>query len=61
VGFSLIFFDPIFDPSNPPSQDEREQLQKAFEFISEGVRRIMGGEVPEEDYTDYIARGKFQH
>jgi hypothetical protein len=61
VGFSLIFFDPVaepeerwnyvvelaFDPNNPPSLEEREQLEQAFGFISEGVRRIMGGEQPE--------------
>lgn len=61
VGFSLIFFDPMadpderwnfvielaFDPNNPPTQEERDQLQNAFEFISEGVRRIM------EDKTGY--------
>ena len=68
VGFGLVFFDPLaepeerwnyvielaFDPHNPPSEDEQMQLQQAFEFISEGIRRIMG-EVEEEgcveDYT----------
>ncbi|UCG14660.1 MAG: hypothetical protein JSU72_09530 [Deltaproteobacteria bacterium] len=58
VGFSLRFFDPTaspeerwsyvselaFDPHNPPSDDEREQVRQTFEFISEGVRHIMGGE-----------------
>ena len=67
VGFSLIFFDPMadpedrwnyvielaYDPHNPPEEGERKRVQKAFEFISEGVRRIMGGEhdVDIEDYT----------
>ena len=69
VGFSLIFFDPMaepeerwnyvielaFDPNNPPSQEERKQLQNAFEFISEGVRRIMDDKKAGcdniEDYT----------
>jgi hypothetical protein len=67
VGFSLIFFDPVaepedrwnyvielaFDPNNPPSQEERKQLQKAFEFISEGVRRIMDDESGCYDTEDY--------
>jgi hypothetical protein len=30
-----------FDPNNPPTQEERNELESAFEFISEGVRRIM--------------------
>jgi hypothetical protein len=56
VGFSLVFFDPMappeerwnyvielaFDPRNPPSDKEREELEKSFEFISDGIRRIMG-------------------
>jgi len=72
VGFSLIFFDPMaepeerwnyvielaFDPNNPPSQEERKQLQNAFEFISEGVRRIMddkkAGCENIEDYTRQV-------
>jgi hypothetical protein len=68
VGFSLIFFDPLakpeeqwnyvielaFDPHNPPSEEEREQLRQAFEFINEGVRRIMGGGEPGmDDIDDY--------
>ena len=66
VGFSLIFFDPMaepekrwnyvielaYDPNNPPTQEERKQLQKVFEFISEGVRRIMSGEDSEEHFKD---------
>ena len=67
VGFSLIFFDPFsrpeeqwnyvielaFDPHNPPSEKEQEQLRHAFEFISEGVRRIMGGaETGMDDFND---------
>ncbi len=66
VGFSLIFFDPCaepeerwnyvielaFDPNNPPSEEERKQLEKAFEFISEGVRRIMGGELAMDEIED---------
>jgi hypothetical protein len=68
VGFSLIFFDPMadpeerwnyvielaFDPNNPPTQEERNQLQHAFEFISEGVRRIMDDKTgcnEAEEYT----------
>ena len=67
VGFSLVFFDPLaadeerwscvielaFDPNNPPREEQREQLQQAFEYISEGVRRIMDW-VPEAgDLEDY--------
>ncbi len=58
VGFSLVFLDPLappaeqwsymielgFDPNNPPSEEERKQLREAFEFINEGVQRILGGE-----------------
>ena len=68
VGFSLIFFDPLatseaqwnyvielaFDPHNPPTEEEQEQLKKAFKFINEGVRRIMGGgETGMDDAEDY--------
>ena len=42
-----------FDPNNPPSQEERKQLQNAFEFISEGVRRIMDDEAGCNDIEDY--------
>jgi len=66
VGFSLVFFDPLaepeerwnyvielaYDPRNPPSLEERKRLEQAFEFISEGVRRIMGDESREEDHQD---------
>jgi hypothetical protein len=55
VGFSLVFFDPLatsdderwnyvielaFDPHNPPTEEERKNLQEAFEYISEGIKRI---------------------
>ena len=67
VGFSLIFFDPMaepeerwnyvielaFDPNNPPTQEERNQLQSAFEFISEGVRRIMDDKAGCKEIEDY--------
>ncbi len=67
VGFSLVFFDPTaepderwnyvielaYDPNNPPAEEERKRLEKAFEFISEGVRRIMIGEAPKEDIEAY--------
>lgn len=68
VGFSLVFFDPMatdeerwnyvielgYDPKNPPSQEEREKLEKAFEFISEGIRKIMGGDEVEDNLSDYV-------
>ena len=64
VGFSLIFFDPMadpderwnyvielaYDPNNPPTEEEQRRLMHAFEFVSEGVRRIM----IEEAATDEI-------
>ena len=67
VGFSLVFFDPVaepekrwnyvielaFDPHNPPSQEEQEQLQNAFEFISEGVRRILDDEAGCDNLEEY--------
>ena len=66
VGFSLVFFDPLaepderwsyvielaYDPNNPPSQEERKRLERAFEFISEGLCRIMSEETNEEDFED---------
>jgi hypothetical protein len=66
VGFSLVFFDPIaepekrwnyvielaHDPHNPPSLEERKRLEQAFEFISEGIRRIMCEEANEKDSVD---------
>jgi len=69
VGFSLVFFDPLapederwsykielaYDPHNPPEEEERKRVVKAFEFISEGVRRIMGGDY-ETDIEDYVIR-----
>ena len=67
VGFSLVFFDPMaeadarwnyvielaYDPKNPPTEEERERLEHAFEFISEGIRRIMNGEAVEDDTEPY--------
>lgn len=67
VGFSLVFFDPLaeseqrwnyvielaFDPNNPPSAAEQKRLQQAFEFISEGVRRIMSEQAGENDIEEY--------
>jgi hypothetical protein len=66
VGFSLVFFDPLaqpeerwnyvielaYDPSNPPSHEERKRLEQAFELISEGIRRVMSDEESEEDFED---------
>lgn len=64
VGFSLVFFDPLaseedkrwnyvvelaFDPHQPPSEEERQQLAQTLEFISEGIKRIMGGEAAGDD------------
>jgi len=73
VAFSLVFFDPMapeekrwnfvielgYDPHNPPSDEERKQLEQAFEFINEGIKRIMGGEELEDNFKDYIAHGRF--
>jgi hypothetical protein len=42
-----------FDPNNPPTQEERNQLQNAFEFISEGVRRIMDDKTGCNEVEDY--------
>jgi len=70
VGFSLVFFDPMapederwnyvielaYDPHNPPEEEEQKRLRKAMEFVSEGVRRIMGGDF-ETDIEDFTARG----
>ena len=67
VGFSLVFFDPLageeerwnyviqlaFDPHNPPPETDQEQLQQAFEFINEGVRRIMCGEPKTDDLENH--------
>jgi hypothetical protein len=62
----LVFFDPLaepeerwnyvielaYDPQNPPSDEERKRLEKAFQFISEGIRSIMDGEASEEDFEE---------
>ena len=66
VVFSLAFFDPLaepeerwnyvielaYDPNNPPSQGERQRLEQAFEFINEGIRRIMSQEESEDKFED---------
>ena len=66
VGFSLVFFDPLaepeerwnyvielaYDPNNPPSPGERQRLEQAFEFISEGIRRIMREGKREDKFED---------
>ena len=66
VGFSLVFFDPLaepeerwnyvielaYDPNNPPSLEERKRLEQAFEFISEGIRRIMSEETQEKNFEE---------
>jgi hypothetical protein len=73
VGFSLIFFDPLaepeerwnyvielaYDPNNPPSQEERKRLEQAFEFISEGIRRIMSEETQEKDCEECSRAAQF--
>ena len=73
VGFSLVFFDPVapdehkwnfvielaFDPHNPPSDEEKENLEKTFEFISEGIKRIMNADEIEDNLEDYIVHGSF--
>ena len=70
VGFSLVFFDPMaepqeqwnyvielaFDPNSPPQDEERKQLQESFEFINEGVARIMGGKPEAHDLEDYTRK-----
>ena len=73
VGFSLVFFDPMappeerwnyvielaFDTHNPPTEEEQKQLQEAFEFISEGIKRIMNAEEIKDKLSDYMAHGSF--
>ena len=73
VGFSLVFYDPLaldeerwnyvielaYDPANPPAEEEREQLQRVFQFISEGIKQIMGGEPDEDDLEDYTREVRF--
>jgi hypothetical protein len=75
VGISLVFFDPTapkekqwnyvielaFDPDNPPPEEEREMLTKAFEYINAGVQRIFGGhEIDDSEIpNDYSARANF--
>jgi hypothetical protein len=73
VGFSLVFFDPLaepeerwnyvielaYDPNNPPSLEERKRLELAFEFISEGIRRIMSEEESGENFEDCYRASQF--
>ena len=72
VGFSLLFFDPTavadeqwnfvielaYDPHNPPCDEERKQVQQAFEFISEGIKRIMGAETRENNYEEHTKEAR---
>ena len=48
-----------FDPNNPPTQEERNQLQNAFEFISEGVRRIMDDKAGCKEIEDYTREARW--
>ena len=73
VGFSLLFFDPTavpeqqwnfvielaYDPRNPPGEEERKQVQQAFEFITEGIKRIMGGEIVESDPVEQTREARW--
>ena len=74
VGFSLVFFDPIappeerwnyvielaFDPHNRPPEEEWKQVEEAFQFISEGIRRIMGGEFTRENLEEFTREARWQ-
>ena len=75
VGFSLVFFDPMasdeerwnfvielaYDPHNPPPEAEKKRLQEAFEFINEGVSRILGGAAePGTDPEEYTREVSWQ-
>lgn len=71
VGFGLAFFDPMadenerwnfvielaYDPHNPPSDEEKEQLEKALEFLSRGIAHIMGGSKEDINLDDLIVHG----
>ncbi len=70
VGFSLVFYDPMapvgerwnyaielaYDPHSPPEEEEQIRVRKSFELISEGIRRIMGGDF-ENDSENLTVRG----
>lgn len=72
VGFGLVFFEPeakddkkwnfvielAFDPNNKLDKQTRIDLENAFSFISEGIKRIMSGvELENElDARDFSAR-----
>lgn len=59
IGFSLVFIDPIdethhswkwkthlaFDPHDPPSEEERQQLEEAFGKVAAAMARILEGEL----------------
>ena len=67
VGFCLVFFDPMaapeerwnyvielaFDAANPPTEEEQKQVRRVFEFLSEGIKRIVGGKPGQEDLEDF--------
>lgn len=71
VGFALVFFDPLadeeerwnfsvelaYDPHDPPDEDSQKRLEQAFEYLSEGIKRIMSGDF-EEDLRDYEIHGR---
>lgn len=74
VGFSLVFYDPFakeeerwnyvielaFDPTNPPDAEEKERIEKCFEYISEGIKRIYGGD-KEADFGPAIEVSPHRH
>jgi len=49
-GYSTSFkyvIEMAYDPHNPPSEDERKQLSESLTYISEGIKKIMGGDIAE--------------
>jgi hypothetical protein len=42
-----------FDPENPPPEEDQARLRRVFEFISEGVKRLMNPETGPEELEDF--------
>lgn len=74
VGFSLVFYNPLNkeeaefgfetrladDPHENKSDEVRNRIKLAFEFIAAGIKKIMAGVFDNRDEMDeFIVRGDF--
>lgn len=71
VGFSLVFLNPlnkeeidfqfktmlVGEPNQEIDEQSKKDMEQAFEFLAEGVKRIMLGEFRSDTLKDYTATG----